>query len=274
VLLKKKLRIACVQINAASDWRRNLKKIDAWIQQALRAKPDLIALPEMFLARGPANQFEELASKVRPWLIRLFRQKACETGVAFLLGSLLEPSREKGRYYNTSYLISEHGKLVARYRKIHLFDIFLKGKVEVSESRHIRPGRRIVAGIVCGIRAGLTVCYDVRFPELFRRLAGLGSRLIFVPANFTEATGKAHWEVLLRTRAIENQVFIIAPAQVGTHPVTKIKSFGTSLVIDPWGNVLARAGRFKEGVITADLDFGFQDRLRKAFPVLKHQVLR
>jgi len=260
-------------MNATSYWRLNLKKIDFWIHQALRSKPDLIALPEMFLARSPVNQFQELALKVRPLLIRLFQQKARETGVSFLLGSLLEPSREKSRYYNTSYLISETGKLVARYRKIHLFDIFLKDKVTICESKYIRAGRQISTGVICGVRSGLTICYDLRFPELFRRLTQLGSRLIFVPANFTEATGKAHWEVLLRTRAIENQVFIVAPAQVGTHPATKIKSFGTSLVIDPWGNVLARAHRFKEGVITADLDLGFQDRLRKAFPVLKHRVL-
>ncbi len=271
--MKKRLRIACLQINATSDWQHNLEKIESWIKRALRSKVHVIALPETFCARGHADQFQELAYTVTPYIIQKFRERARQTHTAFLLGSLLELSDDKNRYYNTSYLISENGRLVARYRKIHLFDIFMKNEVAIRESEHIRPGRQVVTGIFWNLRAGLTVCYDLRFPELFRRLARLGSRIIFVPSNFTETTGEAHWEILLRSRAIENQVYIIAPAQVGVHPATKIKSFGTSLVVDPWGKVLARGDRLKEEIVIAELDLRFQERLRKSFPVLKHRVL-
>ncbi|HXV27861.1 MAG TPA: carbon-nitrogen hydrolase family protein [bacterium] len=262
-----------MQINAGTDWQKNLKKIDGLTHRALRLKARVIALPETFCARTYSDQFRELAGEVTPQVIRRFQETARQTKTAFLLGSLLELSKEKTRFYNTSYLISEKGKITARYRKIHLFDIFMKKQVKVSESEHIRPGRQIAVGHVWKIRAGLTICYDLRFPELYRRLVRLGSRIIFVPSNFTETTGKAHWEVLLRARAVENQAFIIAPAQVGIHPANGIRSFGTSLVVDPWGNVLARGDRQREGVIMANLRLEFQDWLRRSFPVLKHRAL-
>ena len=270
----RRLRIACLQLNAGAGWEDNLKKILRQTDRALGGHADLIALPENFSWRGKPENFFQFAHEVSPRIIRLFREIARESNVAFLLGSILLPSARKNRFYNTSILISEKGRVAAHYHKIHLFDIALKGKVRAKESDCICPGRRVVSGDVRGVRMGLSVCYDVRFPELYRRLAEKGCRLIFVPANFTAVTGAAHWEVLLRARAIENQVYIVAPAQTGVHPVTGIKSFGTSLIVDPWGRVVQRAGRDGEEILLADLDFEAQDRLGREFPVLAHRRIK
>lgn len=271
--MKRYLRLACIQNNAGSDWKKNLIRVNDLVKKALRYKVELIAFPETFCARESHDQSSSMAHEVTPRIIWHFCDLAKKNQVAFLLGSVTETSPQKTRFYNTSILISETGRIAARYRKIHLFDIKLKGRVVNRESKWIFPGRRIETGRVWGMRMGLTVCYDLRFPELFRRLVGQGARLVFVPANFTETTGKDHWEVLLRARAIENQIFVVAPGQVGIHPVSKIPSFGTSLVIDPWGRVLARGSQKREEILIAQLDFSFQDRLRREFPVLRHRRL-
>lgn len=267
----RRFKIACLQTDAGPDWQKNLQQARLQIRRALAYKPHLIALPEMFYWRGPSRQLSRIALEVTPLVIEEFRRLARTSQTAFLLGSLLEPA-PRGKFYNTSVLISESGKIEARYRKIHLFDNRLKN-VKSRESQHIAPGRKVVTGKIQGIRVGLAVCYDLRFPELFRRLAGKGARIIFLPANFTFETGKAHWEVLLRARAIENQIFIAAPAQTGIHPSTRIRSFGTSLIVDPWGKVLRKGSPVREQVLTAALDLRRQTWLRKIFPVLTHRVL-
>lgn len=260
-------------MSAGSDWRSNLDLARRLTLQALRRRAELIALPETFYYRGPARRLKYLARVVTPIVIQEFKKLAAAHHAAFLLGSVYEQSPRRNKYFNTSILISERGKITARYRKSHLFDISLKGKAVFRESRHIAPGNHVESGKIWGIPAGLTVCYDVRFPELFRALSRRGSRVIFVPSNFTYETGKVHWEVLLRARAIENQVYIVAPAQTGRNPETGIRSFGTSLVIDPWGTVLARGDRSRQQVVMASLDFNSLDRLRRSFPVLKHRWL-
>ncbi len=270
---KKRLRIACLQVNAGEDTQKNLCGIRRQISAALDRGADFIALPEMFYARTGAQALAELAREVTPQVLDEFRLMAFKRRVVILLGSVVEKSPHPKRFYNTSILISEKGEIAARYRKIHLFDVNLKN-IQVQESRHVMPGRKVVTGRVFGITAGLAVCYDLRFPELFRLLTERGSRILCVPANFTYVTGKAHWEVLLKARAIENQAFVIAPAQVGTHPVTGIRSFGNSLVLDPWGRVLARGGANRPEVILADLDLGMQRELRMRFPVLTHRWLK
>ena len=271
---KKNLRVACVQVNASSDWKKNLQSIRKQVEKAAAAKVQLIALPENFCWRGQAKQLSYIANQITPLVLQEFKILARRFRLTFLLGSLIEPSKQKRRYFNTSFLISSEGRIIAKYRKIHLFDISLRNKVVTQESRYIAPGRHITIGKVRNIPVGLTICYDLRFPELFRRLVGLGSEIIFVPSNFTETTGRAHWEILLRARAIENQVFIVAPAQVGKHPANQIQSFGTSLVIDPWGRILARGDRRKEGVLIALLKMDFLRKLRRSFPVLGHRRVR
>ncbi len=267
----KKFRIACLQTDAGPDWRENLRRVRAQTVRAFARKPDLITLPEMFYWRGPSQHLSRMAFQVTPLVVAEFRRLARANKTAFLLGSLLEPG-PGGKFYNTSLLIAASGKIVARYRKIHLFDSRLKN-AKSRESRHIASGNKVVTAKIRGVRVGLAVCYDLRFPELFRLLARKGARIIFLPSNFTFETGKAHWEVLLRARAIENQVFIAAPAQTGLHPSTGIRSFGTSLIVDPWGRVLRKGSRSREQVLVADLDLTRQARLRKVFPVLQHRIL-
>ena len=266
------LHIACIQNNAGTDPQKNIAVILKKVDFALKRKAKLIALPENFYWRGAAKDMAYLARRVTPVVISQFRTRAKKYRVAFLLGSVLESAPGKNKFYNTSILISGTGKVLARYRKIHLFDVALKN-VKVRESRHIVSGAKVVTARIHGIKAGLTICYDLRFPELFRALSKRGAQLIFVPSNFTETTGKAHWEVLLRARAIENLAFIAAPAQSGKNPDSGLKSFGTSLIIDPWGRVLARGSRTGQEVIIADLDFEEQSRLRRALPALKHRRL-
>ncbi len=270
---RRKIRAACIQLNAGCDWRRNLARTLRLAETALRRRAKIIALPENFCARGPAADLDHQSRIVTPSVVETFRALARKEKAAFLLGSVIETSPHKGRYYNTSLLISETGKITARYRKIHLFDIGLK-TMQVRESKHIVPGKSAMSAKVFGQSAGLTVCYDLRFPELYRRLVEKGCRLFFVPANFTQRTGLAHWEVLLRARAIENQAFVLAPAQTGKHPESGIRSYGNSLILDPWGRVLAQGSGGREEVITADLDFGYQTALRREFPVLKHRRVK
>jgi deaminated glutathione amidase len=266
--LLKSLRVACIQMDASHDGEANLLKATALAARAVRQKSKFIAFPENFLWRGSGKNIAEASNATGP-ILSHFQDFAKKTKTVLLLGSLLEPSHLKKKYYTTSFLISETGKVIAKYRKIHLFRINFK-QVCTDESVSTHGGSEAVVGKVFGVPAGLTVCYDLRFPELFRRLVLKGARIMTVPSNFTEHTGKAHWEVLLRARAIENQVFIIAPGQVGTHPSTKIRSFGNSLIIDPWGKVLARGHATREEVVIADLDFAVQSQLRRNFPVLTH----
>ncbi len=266
-LSKNRLRVACLQVNAGSDLEKNLASVRRQIQKALRSHPDLIALPENFCWRGPRRDLASIAQE-KDRIVRSFQALAKKYRVGLLLGSLIEPSPRSGKYYNTSVLISGSGRIAAEYRKIHLFDLSLKD-LKSKESDAILAGKKIVTAHVEGVTVGLSICYDLRFPELYRTLAAHGSRIIFVPSNFTYPTGKAHWDVLLRARAIENQAFIVAPAQVGRHPATGIRSFGNSRIVDPWGRLLARGGLDRAEIITAELDFKSQDRLQREFPVLQ-----
>ena len=266
--LPRRFRVACIQLNAGSDWRDNAEKILRKIHQALGLHPRLIALPENCYFRGDGRRLGKVSDAVFREFLPVIKETARKNDVSVLLGSVPERSRVPGKFYNTSMLISSGGKIAAQYRKIHLFDIALPN-LRAKESDTVQGGRRVITGSMGKIKAGLTICYDLRFPELFRVLTRRGVRLIFVPAHFTHKTGQAHWEVLLRARAIENQVYIIAPNQVGVHPESKILSYGTSLIIDPWGKVIVRGSKDQEQILAADLDFSDQDRLRKSFPVLK-----
>ncbi len=266
------LRVSCIQNNAGAESADNLRRIRGLVHRALAERPDIIALPENFLWRGPGRELQKAEAEV-PEAVRFFKKIARETRTAFLLGSLVEASGRKGLFYNTSLLIDRTGTIRARYRKIHLFDVRLSADLCVRESKYTCAGNRLVTALFDGLRLGFSICYDLRFPELFRSLALRGCRVVFLPANFTAETGQAHWEVLLRARAIENQIFIVAPAQTGVNSGNGVRSFGSSMIIDPWGTVLVRAGRRGEAVITAMLDLGAQVDLRRRMPVLRHRRL-
>ncbi|HTL47484.1 MAG TPA: carbon-nitrogen hydrolase family protein [Verrucomicrobiae bacterium] len=268
-----KLRVACIQNSAGPRFDQNLARSLRLAGRALEQSPQIIAYPENFLWRGDSSGLEE-AARATPEAVEIFKELARSTKTAFLLGSVVEKSPVRGKYYNTSLFVSEQGKILAAYRKIHLFDIALKKKVSVKESRHTARGNKPAMFRYRGIKMGLSICYDLRFPELYRILSARGCRLVFVPSNFTHATGRAHWEVLLRARAVENQIFIAAPAQSGTNPATGIRSFGSTMMVSPWGDVEVRAPVSGEAVIAAEFDFAEQDRLRAGFPVLSHRRLK
>ncbi len=268
-MLKLEIKVACIQLNATENVAQNLARSSAMISEAKRKGAQLACLPEVFHYRGRSEWFPEASQTLTSPLVRDFQILAKRKKINILLGSIIEKSSIAKKFYNTSVFISQTGKILGFYRKIHLFDINLPGKVKVSESKYFLPGKRICSVILAGIKIGLTVCYDLRFPEIFRKLTKSGSQIILVPSNFTYHTGKDHWEALLRARAIENQVYIVAPDQVGENPVTHVKSFGESLVVDPWGRVLAKGSVGREEVLIATLDLKFLQTLRRQFPVLK-----
>jgi deaminated glutathione amidase len=257
------LHVAAVQLNSNGDKARNLAAAERQVRAAAAAGAELVALPEKWnlLASG-----EEMAAGVEELdgpSLGAARGWARELGIHLLAGSVAERGGEKA--FNTSVLIGPEGADLAVYRKIHMFDVEAGG-VEYRESDHERAGSEIVSAPVAGVELGLSVCYDLRFPELYRILAVRGARLIAVPSAFTLATGRDHWEVLLRARAIENQVFLIAPNQVGEAP-PHYSSYGRSMIVDPWGVVLATAPD-GEGFAVAKLDLVALERIREELPSL------
>ena len=262
------IKAALVQMNTTENFQRNLEKAEEKIRDAARQGARLVALPETFTHRGPRDKlswyFEPLSG---PTITRMQEMARAES-IYLLAGSILEKQGEGLKAFNTSVLIDPSGEILAIYRKLHLFDVDVGGKGRYRESENIEAGREVVTASTDFGRVGLTICYDLRFPELFRRLTFNGAELIFVPSAFTIPTGKAHWEILIRCRAIENQVFILAPAQTGTHYADRA-SYGHSMIVDPWGRILARATG-EETVIYADLDFSVLKNVRENLPSLTH----
>ncbi len=262
------MRVAAVQLNSDADKARNLATAERLVRAAAAGGAELVALPEKWnlLASG-----EEMAAAAEPLdgpSLEAARGWARELGVDLLAGSICERGGEGGKSFNTSVLIGPGGEDLAVYRKIHMFDVEAGG-VAYRESDHEQAGEEIVDAAIGGVGVGLTVCYDLRFPELYRILAVRGARLIAVPSAFTLATGRDHWETLLRARAIENQVFVLAPNQVGEAP-PHYSSCGRSAIVDPWGVVLATAAD-GEGFVTADLDLAAQERIRETLPSLANR---
>jgi predicted amidohydrolase len=259
------VRVAAVQLNSNGDKARNLTAAERLVRDAAADGAEFVALPEKWnLLAGGA----ELAAGAEPLdgpSLTAARGWASDLGIHLLAGSISERGEEGEKASNTSVLIGRDGADLAVYRKIHMFDVDAGG-VSYRESEFERPGAEAVVAQAGGLEVGMTVCYDLRFPELFRILALRGARLIAVPSAFTLATGRDHWEVLLRARAIENQLFLLAPNQCG-EAAPHYSSFGRSLIVDPWGVVLATAPD-GEGFVAADLDFAAQDRVRESLPSL------
>jgi predicted amidohydrolase len=264
------LRAAVVQLNSTGDKPRNLATAERLVRAAAADGAELVALPEKWNLLAGGEQLLAGAEPLDGPTLSAARSWAAELGVHLLAGSISERGGEAtgGKAFNTSVLIGPGGEDLAVYRKIHMFDVDVAG-VSYRESAHERAGEEIVSAAVDGPALGLTVCYDLRFPELFRILALRGARLVTVPAAFTAATGRDHWEVLLRARAIENQVFVLAPNQVGTAP-PHFDSYGRSLIVDPWGVVLATAPD-EECFVAAELDLAAQERVRESLPSLANR---
>jgi predicted amidohydrolase len=264
-----RLRVALVQLAADHDVAANLDRAEALVRLAGDSKPGLIALPEMFHYRGPVAGFRESAGGLPGPLTEPFSRLANELNCWILLGSVAERSTDPLRPYNTSVLLDPAGGIAATYRKRHLFDVAIQDGPSDRESARITPGDTSVVAVLEGIaqevdvRLGLSICFDLRFPELYRELASAGAVVMAVPANFTEATGRDHWEVLLRARAIENGAFVIAPAQCGTGG--GVPTHGRSMIVDPWGIVIAQASD-GPGVVVADLDLARIVAVRRQLP--------
>ena len=264
-----RLRVALVQLAADQDVTANVDRAAALVRSASESKPGLIALPEMFHYRGPLMGFRESATQVPGPLTEPFSDLARELNCWILLGSLAERSTDPLRPFNTSVLLDPAGQISAVYRKRHLFDVAIDDGPSDRESARITPGAKSVVAVLQGVaeetdvRLGLSICFDLRFPELYRELTAGGAVVLAVPANFTEATGRDHWEVLLRARAIENGAFVIAPAQYGIG--AGVPTHGRSMVVDPWGIVVAQAPD-GPGVVVADLDLERVVEVRRQLP--------
>jgi deaminated glutathione amidase len=263
------LRVAAVQLNSTADRDANLAVADRLTRAAAADGASLIVLPEKWTAMGSERELRAAAEPLDGASVQWARELARELGVDLLAGSILEliPGQEK--LANTSVHVDPQGEIRAVYRKLHMFDVEVGGR-SYRESELEQAGDEIVLSRTAGGEGlGLSICYDLRFPELYRILAVLGAHILAVPAAFTLATTRDHWETLLRARAIENQAFVIAANQVGAHPAGQ-ESGGRSMIVDPWGVVLAQAGD-GPGHIVAELDLERQREIRARLPSLANR---
>jgi deaminated glutathione amidase len=267
------MRVALAHMNSGDDVAENVERAELLLTEASGAGADLAALPEMFSFMGSSKRHREVAEAVPGPTSRRLAAVARAHGMWVLGGSLFES--DGGRVYNTSLLFDRDGELVARYRKIHLFDMELAGQPPLRESASFSAGEEVVTAETEFGRVGLSVCYDLRFPELYRALMARGAEIVFAPSAFTYATGVDHWEILVRARAIENQAFVLAPAQWGEWGPEEHhrRCFGHSMVADPWGRVVAEQAQEEWGVLLADIDLGEVRRVRERLPALRHRRL-
>ena len=273
------LRVAAIQMTSTEDVARNLQIAASLVHEARARGATLCGLPENFAFLGADRDHRlAIAESLDPAdagspgpILQAMRAVARDSGVHLLLGGFPERGQRPDKIRNTAVLIDPAGQVVARYRKIHLFDVDLPGGARFRESDAIEAGDEVVVAPFPWGGLGLSVCYDLRFPGLYSRLTAAGARVLAVPSAFTAETGKDHWHVLLRARAVENQAFVLAPAQFGHHGAGR-RSYGHALVVDPWGTVIAECGDH-EGLAVADLDFAYQDDVRARLPCLAHRKL-
>jgi len=278
------LVVAAVQMTSSEDVEANLDRCRDLVQEAAVAGALVVGLPENFAYLGGDQDHRLALAEDLPApgaadratagpILRAMTELARTAGIWLILGGFPERGAA-GRLRNSALLLDPDGALVAVYRKMHLFDVDLTGVAggkRFRESDTIEPGAEVVVAETPFGGLGLSICYDLRFPELYRALTARGARLVAVPSAFTLETGKDHWHVLLRARAIENQVYLMAPAQFGSHGATR-RSYGHALVVDPWGAILAECGD-QEGFALARLDFSYQDKVRASLPCLDHRKL-
>jgi predicted amidohydrolase len=262
-----KLNVAAVQLSSGSDIARNVDAAVGLVHEAADRGAQYVQVPEYFNFLGPFSGFANAAETVPGDTTRRMSEVATARQVTLHLGSLLERSPIEGKFYNTSVVIGPNGAIIATYRKVHLFDVNVPGAIIHRESDVIAPGEEIVIARLDGYALGLSVCFDVRFPELYRKLALAGADVIAIPAAFNAVTGLAHWDLLVRSRAIENHAFVVAAAQSGT-TAEGIATYGHSLIVDPWGEVLAQATSDGPEVVTATLELEEVDRRRSQISVM------
>lgn len=271
------MKIACIQLTSGADMAGNIAKIEGFVEEAAAQGAEFVALPEnAFLMDVPGAKRTLYRQEEHPG-VQAAALMAKRHGIWLLAGSVAVAPEEnpEGKTYNRSLLFNPQGEIAASYDKIHLFDVEVGDGQTYQESARILPGDKAVVAALSPqeggdtpIKLGMSICYDLRFPHLYRRLAKGGAEIMVVPAAFTVPTGEAHWEVLLRARAIENGCFVLAPAQCGEHPGGR-KTYGHSLVVNPWGKVLADGGT-QEGIVMADINLDEVKRVRNNLPSLGH----
>jgi predicted amidohydrolase len=258
-------------MTSTADRARNLATAIRLLNEAADLGAKLIGLPENFALMGRDEERIAAAEPLEGPTLGAIREVARARRVWIVAGSVAEKVDQPGKTANTSALIADDGSIAAAYRKIHLFDVNIPDGARYAESETVAPGDKVVLAPTPLGRIGLTICYDLRFPELYRQLSGLGAEVVFIPAAFTLFTGKDHWEVLVRARAIENLSYVVAPAQVGRHSASRL-TYGNAMIVDPWGTVLARCPD-GEGVCVARFDRPRMERARQELPALKHRRL-
>lgn len=260
---------AAVQMNSRLDKEENLATATRLVEEAHAQGAQLVVLPEMFNRLGPFPEVIAGAEPIPGPTSQAMSELARRLQITLLAGSLCEASDDPSQGHNTSLLFLPDGALAARYRKVHLFDVDLPGRVAIEESQFIVPGETTVTHETPLARFGLSICYDLRFPELYRQLADQQAELLLAPAAFTHTTGRDHWELLLRARAVENQAYVIGANQCGSHG-GDLESYGHSMIIDPWGHVLAAAEE-DEAVVVAEIDLARLAEIRSQLPALRHR---
>lgn len=266
------MKISVVQLNAGADKDANLRRIVELVQAAAAADaPDLVILPEVCAClSGKASTLHENAEPIDGRFATALSALAARLGIYLHSGSFIE--RRANSYFNTSLLFGRNGALLGRYSKIHRFDIDLPDGTSIRESQIVERGDRVVVTELAGLKLGFAICYDLRFPELFRQLSDAGADLIVLPSAFTFQTGADHWEVLIRARAIETQCYVAAPGQIGGYDGNRYMNFGHSMIVDPWGLVVAQASN-QEGHASATIDLPYVRTVRQRLPVRSHRVL-
>ena len=268
---------SCIQFTSARDYEPNIRVVSDLVRRARDDGADFVMTPENTGLTEPIGKLrrEKARDEANHPVLTALREVAQETGVWLLIGSLavdlsreLDTGQGEGRLANRSYLLDSSGAIIARYDKIHMFDVDLAGGESYRESNAFRPGGRMVLAETTWGVLGMTVCYDLRFPHLYRALAQAGADFLAVPSAFTVPTGKAHWHVLMRARAIENGCFVFAPAQWGEHAEGR-RTYGHSLIVDPWGEVLADAGE-GVGIVSARIEISGIAKARRMVPSLQH----
>ena len=264
--------VAAAQMTSTGDRARNLEVAIRLVEEAAERGAKLVGLPENFSFMGRDEERIAGAETLEGPTVSALREVARRRRVYVLAGSIAEKVDDPGKTANTSVLVADDGAIAGHYRKIHLFDVSIPDGARYAESETVAPGDRAVVVPTALGRVGLTVCYDLRFPELYRRLADEGADLMCIPAAFTLYTGKDHWEVLVRARAIENLAYVLAPAQVGRHSANRV-TFGNAMVVDPWGVVLARCPDGEGGCVAPVSDARLA-QVRREIPALQHRRLR
>jgi nitrilase len=267
------VKVTQIQMNTREDKDENLRAAEAFVNEAVAAdRPDLIVLPEYFASLNADARLQQATGEEFPdgSAYRMMSSLAARHGTTIHAGSVVE--KHGNSFFNTTVVFGPDGKEVTRYRKIHLFDVVVPGGMRYGESETVARGEDIVTYKVGGFTVGCAVCYDLRFPELFRKLRDAGADVIALPAAFTLQTGKDHWEVLVRARAIETQTYMLATAQIGSHADGKKACWGHTMAVDPWGAIVAQASD-RPGFITTRLDKAIIAETRQNIPVADHHVL-